>query len=356
MFDRFNESVRKLANRTWEMRQLYYPSTMKEKGLLWSALLLLVTAFVVSGALGWYWSLEPDGFDVRQVAGQRLGEGNQPVVGAVYTSTLMKIGEVLLDKPGGYLSNDIMPPGVWLDNMPNWEFGALVMLRDGSAALRNHFSRSQSQSVEDPNLSRAEPQFNFQNDSWMFPATEHEYRDGLKELGKYFQRLADPGQQQAQFYARADNLRQYLEIVEKRLGSLSQRLSASVGQMRVNTDLAGDAEARQSTGTPGSISVKTPWLELDDVFYEARGTTWALRALLQAIEQDFQQVLRKKNAQISLWQIIRELDEAQQPTFSPVILNGGGFGIFSNYSLTMANYIARANAAVIDLRNLLEQG
>ncbi len=59
---------------------------------------------------------------------------------------------------------------------------------------------------------------------------------------------------------------------------------------------------------------------------------------------------------MSLRQIIRDLDEALQSTFSPVILNGSGFGIFANYSLTMAKYIARANAAVTDLKNLLQQG
>ena len=39
-----------------------------------------------------------------------------------------------------------------------------------------------------------------------------------------------------------------------------------------------------------------------------------------------------------------------------MILNGSGFGLFANHSLVMASYISRANAAVIDLRNLLEQG
>jgi len=144
--------------------------------------------------------------------------------------------------------------------------------------------------------------------------------------------------------------------VEKRLGSLSQRLSASVGQLRINTDLAGDSLARKSTATPAAVEVKTPWLQLDDVFYEARGATWALRAILQAVEYDFEDILKKKNALISLRQIIRELDESQQPTLSPVLLNGSGFGLFANYSLTMANYIARANAAVIDLRDLLQRG
>jgi hypothetical protein len=348
------ESVKRLG---WRLRDLYHPANLRQRGWLYSSLLMLVTVFVILAAIGWYWNQPPDEFDVRQVALQRVGgDADRLVVGATFTSTLIHIGELLLSKPGGYLSNDIAPPGVWLDNMPNWEFGALLMLRDGSAALRNHIARSQSQSVEDPALAEAEPSFNFRNDSWMFPATEREYRNGLEALGDYQQRLTDPARQQAQFFARADNLRQYLEIVEKRLGSLSQRLSASVGQVRVNTDLAGDSHARKSTSTPSTVVVKTAWLELDDVFYEARGATWALRAILRSIEYDFEDILIKKNALVSLRQIIRELEETQQPTFSPVVLNGSGFGVFANYSLTMANYIARANAAIIDLRTLLQQG
>ena len=102
--------------------------------------------------------------------------------------------------------------------------------------------------------------------------------------------------------------------------------------------------------------MKTPWLQIDDVFYEARGATWALMHFLQAIEIDFEQVLADKNAGASLSQIIRELEASQRSVFFPIILNGSGFGIVANHSLTMANYISRANAAIIDLRSLLAQG
>ena len=356
--DRFLRGCTRLGQR---LMHLYKPSTLAERGLLWASGLFVVTYFVVVTLLGVYWSREPDPFDVQVVAAERAkAEGLTPVTGYVFTSTLMRIGEVLLgaDRPGGsgYLSNDVMPPGVWLDNIPNWEFGALVMLRDAAGGLRNHLSRSQSQSTEDVDLSQAEPQFNFQNDSWILPATESEYRGGIKALGRYSVRLADDTQENAQFYARADNLAQYLQIVEKRLGSLSQRLSASVGQARLNTDLAGDNAARQATRGSSALMVKTPWRELDDVFYEARGAAWTLLHILNALEVDFKDVLVKKNAVVSLRQIIRELEATQQGTVSPVILNGGGFGLFANYSLSMANYIARANAAVIDLRDLLQRG
>ena len=102
--------------------------------------------------------------------------------------------------------------------------------------------------------------------------------------------------------------------------------------------------------------LQTPWMELDDVFYEARGQTWALIQLLRAAEVDFREVLEDKNARVSVQQLIRELEPTQDPMWSPVILNGTGFGMLANHSLVMASYISRANAAIIDLRRLLSQG
>ena len=77
---------------------------------------------------------------------------------------------------------------------------------------------------------------------------------------------------------------------------------------------------------------------------------------LRAVEADFGPVLRDKNALISLRQVIRELEESQRGLGSPIILNGSQYGFFANHSLVMANYISRANAAVLDLRQLLKQG
>jgi hypothetical protein len=101
---------------------------------------------------------------------------------------------------------------------------------------------------------------------------------------------------------------------------------------------------------------KTPWWNIADIFFEARGYSWAAMHVLKAVEFDFREILGNKTALVSVQAIIRELEAAQAPYLSPIILNGGGFGIFANYSLTLANYIARANAATIDLRNLLQQG
>ena len=324
----------------------------------------LKTAAIVFGVyllamivLGMYWSIAPDAFDVQDKAAEYAARDNGSVVtGSATAAALMGTVEALLDKPGGYLRNDKMPPGLWLDNIPNWEYGVLVQVRDLARALREVHSRSQSQSTEDADLALAEPRFNFRADSWVLPSSESQFKDGLDLTHNYFRRLSDVEARNAQFYARADNLRYWLATVNTRLGSLSQRLSASVGQRRINTDLAGDGAATQSTRTAAEMYVKTPWMEIDDVFYESRGAAWALVHFLKAAEIDFADVLRKKNAHVSLLQIIRELERTQDAVWSPMIVNGSGFGILANHSLVMASYISRANAAIIDLRDLLSQG
>ncbi len=329
------------------------------RGMLFSRALgtLLGLYLLVAILIGWYWSQEPPLFPVQQnaqLAAEK--EGRTMVVGYTTVETLKTVAGTLLNKPGGYLSNDRFPPGVWLDNMPSWEYGVLVQVRDLTRAMRKDFARSQSQSTEDADLAKAEPRFNFDNKSWMLPSSESEYQEGINSLNRYQARLADPNQKNAQFYARADNLNNWLGDVSTRLGSLSQRLSASVGRVKLNTTVKAESVLPGQVPQVEEEIVQTPWLQIGNVFYEARGQAWALSHLLRAVEVDFADVLAKKNATVSVRQIIRELEASQQRVWSPMILNGSGFGLLANHSLVMANYISRANAAVIDLRQLLNQG
>ena len=318
---------------------------------------LLIVYLLVTLVLGVIWSSEPDTFSVREHTRTLSQEMNrEPVTGFATTATMIRMADTLLNKSGGYISNDIFPPGIWLDNMPAWEYGVLVQLRDMSRALRKDMSRSQSQSAEDPDLVIAEPQFHFDSGSWAIPSTEAEYRRGVQALRSYLDRLSATDQPSAQFFARADNLNNWLADLETRLGSLSRVLGESVGKAsvsdsvaQVNTDdpLAEEAEGER---------VKTPWTKIDDAFYEARGTGWALLHIFRAVEVDFRKVLNDKNAMASVKQIIIELEGTQRPMWSPVVLNGSGFGVLANHSLTMAAYLSRASAAISDMRDLLSRG
>ncbi len=328
---------------------------MDSKRLIYWGIPLAIGLFMF--ILFLYYDHEPEPFDVLKVAEARSQVEDRPMVtGYVTTATLIEIIERMLNKRGGYLSNDVTPPSVMMDNVPNWEWGVLQQVRDLTQTLRYDMSRSQSQSKEDADLANAFPNLNIDSKQWILPWPEQKYAEAADDLEKYLNRLSDPEATDAQFYARADNLSDWLALVEKRLGDLANRLNQSVESTQISRDLAGDPGARQSTFTPDEVVVKTPWLEIDDVFYEARGACWALIHMMRAIEVDFAAVLENKNATASFRQIIRDLEATQEFVWSPMVLNGSAFGFFANYSLAMGSYISQANAAVIDMRNLLQKG
>lgn len=302
----------------------------------------IVILFVLSMVYAVFVGFEPDAIAIPKSS----------IKGATTTATVINLTNNILEKNGGLLYNDLNPvSGFWLDNVPNWEYGNIILIRDISNAMRNQFSRSQSQSGEDDDLARAEPRLQYGINSWIFPSSEGEYKEGIKFLQSYHTRITDDNEADAQFYTRADNLREFLKIVEKRLGGYSQQLSASVGEVRFNTELTGDAEAESSTKTAEQVKVSTSYFELDDIFYETRGYAYGLIHVLKALEIEFAEVLKKKNAQASMKQIIRELEQTQRSSWSPIVAWG-----WVNQSVFMSSYISRANSGMIDLRDLLRQG
>ncbi|OYW90939.1 MAG: hypothetical protein B7Z18_10485, partial [Alishewanella sp. 32-51-5] len=132
-----------------------------------SALLLLILLWLC----GWWVSREPD-LVIEEVQQGMQQEDGSRVVGYSTTTALIRVTETLLQKRGGYLANDVLPPFSLLDNMPAWELGALEMSRDLALALRKDLSRSQSQSIENQYLKLAQPMLNIDHRSWAVPAAE----------------------------------------------------------------------------------------------------------------------------------------------------------------------------------------
>ena len=157
-----------------QMKSRWQSPRQSASGYSWLPFpLLLIVIFLIG--IGMYWSDEPGAFDIVAITAEKAPETRAKITtGSYTTSSLIEAVETMLNKRGGYLSNDIMPPSLWLDNIPNWEFGVLVQVRDLARSMRNDFSRSQSQSSEDVDLIVAEPQFNFDSKSWIFPATYYQ--------------------------------------------------------------------------------------------------------------------------------------------------------------------------------------
>jgi hypothetical protein len=97
-------------------------------------------------------------------------------------------------------------------------------------------------------------------------------------------------------------------------------------------DLAGERSAEQTTVSAPLVVAQTPWMQIDDAFYEACGYVWALLHILRAVEIDFRGVLADENAVASLQEVIRLLEQTQVAPSSPVVLNGDPLGWVANYS------------------------
>ena len=321
-----------------------------------SAGILILACLLLVLALMWWWDTEPDYFDpVKATQARATGKQQPVVIGSATTSAVIESARVMLEKRGGYLSNDKLPPGVFMDNMPNWEFGVVTALRDMTRALRNEFSRSQTQSVEDkdcrkPNHCSARP-----TTAGCCPVR----KASIARRSSASTAMRGDWPITTRTMPSSMRARTISPSFSGRLDTAGLAVAALVSQCRPDAHRYRPGQRFQCPAIETAASsriVKTPWTLIDDNFYEARGYTWALREQLEAIRVDFGPVLRDKNAMISLEQVIREIEEAQKPLGSPMVLNGSPFGFFGNHSLVLANYISRANAALIELRDLLRRG
>ncbi|MGB8714466.1 MAG: DUF2333 family protein [Onishia taeanensis] len=306
-------------------------------GWVWKPLLGLVVVYlVVTLALGAWWSLTPDGFDVQQASAEQRGRlasdapGAAPLDtspagrGAVIIATQMTLLDRLLDKQGGYLRNDMLPPGLWLDNMPAWELGVLKQARGEAHTL------VEKSAMQPGALKEAQERLDGDSQDWLYPSTEHRI---AKARDAYAVVLEDLNQQRDALPAEGDVPAYWLSRVARRLDELTYRLSASVADPEALRELEVDVDQ-----LPG----RTPWYRVDDIFFEARGQAWALEHLLAAMVADYGDVMAAADAEPLVESLQAELKQAQRTLWSPVVLNGTGFGIFANHSLMMAAYTQRA--------------
>lgn len=233
---------------------------------------------------------EPDLFD-HKIDEVQQTYSTQPTinlpVGFLYANTLTQLAKTLLYKPGGYLSNDIAPHSKKLNNLKNWEYGVLVLLRDGTSVLRNHFAYISGQS-EDPDLALVEPYFYFPYDRWALPSTEAEYKKGIKAMNRYMARLerGKDRHPRSRFRDGADELSQYIQVVVLRVSGL---------QTRLNTN-----SSKKDYKRPVSVD---PY----KMYYEARGATWSLIHIFTAIKYDFSDILTNRRAIGLIDKVILEL-------------------------------------------------
>ncbi len=284
-----------------------------------------------------YFSLLPDFFTVEKKT--------DAIRGTAFTDTTISLMENELSGSGGWLPNDTALSPTWqLDNKQNFQLGILEVVRYNTRVLRDGLSRQRSTDSIDADCDKAFTSFSNDPLKWIFPSAEGKYQEGVDRLESYRQRMASGS---AYFYPRSDNLIQLLEQYASLLGGVNTRLlNASRTRFTAHDNASTASDLPQYT--------RVPWLKIDDNFYFARGVGYGLYHMFKAIRIDFAQVLRDKNADIIVDEIIASLEES---AFEPlVVTNGGKKGIFASHSSNLRVFLDDARQKINSLVNILAQG
>ncbi len=266
--------------------------------------------------------------------------------GSAYAMTTVSLMEHELAGSGGWLPNDtVISPTWFLDNKQNFQLGVLEVVRYNSRVLRDALSRQRTSDSIDADCDKAFTSFSNDPYKWIFPSAEGKYGEGVERLSSYARRLSLGS---AYFYPRSDNLIQLLEQYASLLGGVNTRLlNAS------RTRLRGSDNTSAAAGELPQYQ-RVPWVKIDDNFYFARGVGYGLAHMFRALRIDFAPVLRDKNADTIMAEIIDSLEETN---FEPALVtNGGKAGLLANHSSNLRVFLDDARQKINSLITILSQG
>ncbi len=302
-----------------------------------TAVIVFIVLYILNMA---YFSIKPDFFMIEKKTDVPRG--------VVFTETLIKLIEDELYGPGGWTPNDIFPSPTWfLDNKPNFQLGVLEVVRYSTRILRDNISRQRTTDTIDSDCDQAFTSFSNDPYKWIIPSAEGKYSKGIEDLRSYSKRV-EYGT--ARFYPRSDNLIQLMEQYVSLLGGINTRL---LNASREQVISVGD-QPENFQGGEEPKPQKIPWTKIDDNFYYAQGVGYAMYHMFKAIRIEFDEVLKDKNAQIIMDNIIDSLEES---FFEPILItNGSKDGIFANHSNNLRVFLDDARQKSNSLIRMLDQG
>ncbi len=251
----------------------------------------------------------------HSVAGEHgAAQGAPSVKGVAFVDAVIKtMHHELYDRFWGWRPNDIID---FTDNVNNYQLGVLEVTRRTAVTLAERISRAGSTESFDKNLENAMNWFMVSADRYWFPSPEGKYKDGLKELAIYRDRLK---RGEARFWTRTDNLIPLLVAYEDLLGSCDENL----------------VKAKEDDGTEVSF------FAADDYFFYAKGVASALYEILHAIEKDFYPTIEARRGIEVLHHAIESCHHAIE--IDPIVITNSSLsGILANHRANMAAPISHA--------------
>lgn len=251
---------------------------------------------------------------VGEHAVQPSGSGGQRVRGAAFVrASIVPLDHELNERFYGWRPNDIVN---FTDNVNNLQLGVLEVTRRTAVILAERLSRTGSTASFDIHLERAMNWFMIKADQYWFPSAESRYQDGLDEMKTYLEKLE---KKEASFYTRADNIIPLLAAYEDLLGSCDEHL----------------VKVKEDDGSPVSF------FKADDYFYYAQGVAVAMGTVLEAVLDDFGEILDSRHGDEILHHAIESCRRAKE--INPWIITEASLsGILANHRANMAAQISHA--------------
>ncbi len=212
-----------------------------------------------------------------------------------------------LDRFWGWRPNDIIE---FTDNVNNYQLGVLEATRRTSIVLAERISRTGSSDPYVRELEQAMSMFAIDPNTYMFPAPESKYQEGLDNFRKYKEMLRN---KTARIYTRMDNLVPLLLTYESILGSCTENL----------------------------LKQEISFFQVDDVFFYSQGAAAMILSVMEGVGVDFRETIEAANGVEVYDEIVRSLRQIAE--MKPlIVLKGGPSSIFANHRANMAGPLSRA--------------
>ena len=254
--------------------------------------------------------------------------GKQAAPGEVYADTVVTVMSHELDSRTGWRPNDFIlwGPTLWADNNSNRQLGIIQAMRESVRVFKDHLTKISSDEF-DPNLVEADTAFRNDARKFWLPSAESKFRTACDHLEKYVRGLKkDPPTSRP----------------------INQRNVELIRLFQAWTDLLGGAYAKL-------YSEEIPFLEIDDVFYQAQGFAHVMHQLSVAVHLEYRESIDTRPVVKDLFDEVAVALERAATMKPLMILNGSPAGLFANHRRNIAAFISEARQKMYSIREELEK-
>jgi len=261
-------------------------------------------------------------------ADQRFAPGEKFAPGEPFATTLAAIIRHELDSRTGWRPNDFIlwGPSLWADNNANRQLGIIQAVRESGRIFKDNLTKVSSDEF-DPELVEADTAFRNDAGKFWLPSAESKYRAGVKHLRNYIAGLKT-------------------EPLKSR--PINQRNIELIKLFQAWTDLLGGAHAKL-------YSDEIPWMELDDVFYDAQGFAHVMHQLIVAVHIEYRETIAGRQVLNTLFTEVAGALEQAAAMKPLVVVNGSPSGLFANHRRNLAAFLSEARQKMYSVREELEK-